>query len=121
LTIHRIARNQGIYADIQPLAASATFQPMKSYTDKLAAVTSACVVANPDIARRTSLPGGQPRIRLTDAKWMLMEVSLDKNLERDLVALSYWWNLDHDALDFQSNECVGFLYDRMTQSRLFRG
>jgi hypothetical protein len=90
---------------------------MTTYLDKLAAIINACVAANPDIARSA---GERPRIRLTDAQWLLMEVPSDKHLERDLLALSCWWNLAHDALDLQSNECVGFIYDRMTRDRFSR-
>ena len=89
---------------------------MISYRQKMEAVTAACIQANPDILKRSAVNSGNAAdvaslIRLMDANWMLMRDFSDRRCEANIQDLSFWWNLQNDALSSQSDECVGFLYD----------
>jgi hypothetical protein len=90
--------------------------PLISYRQKVEAVTAACIQANPDILKRSAANSSDVAdvaglIRLMDAKWMLMRDFSDRRCEANIQELSFWWNLQNDALSSQSDECIGFLYD----------
>lgn len=53
------------------------------------------------------------RIRLIDVNLLLMKDFSDRRCNANMEALSFWWNLQNDALASQSDECVGFLYDAL--------
>jgi hypothetical protein len=93
-----------------------------SYHDKLKAVTSACLQANPDLAKR--IEGQSPPnanasdlIRAVDIKLLLMMDISDRRCMSNIAALSCWWNPKKDALSCQSDECIGFLYDAISDLR----
>ena len=89
---------------------------MITYREKLEAVSAACVRANPDLLKRLGSHSGgvadmSDRIRLIDVKWLLMQDFSDRRCEANIEGLSFWWNLQNDALTSQSDECIGFVHD----------
>lgn len=92
-----------------------------NYDEKLQSITAVCARANPDFAKRTG-PGAS--IHTLAAQTRLADVSLALLLDcswrrSDAVAeaLQFWWNLGDDSLARQSDECVGFLFDRLREVR----
>jgi hypothetical protein len=85
-----------------------------TYREKLKSVAAACVRTNSDILKRQPTDEDLcDRIRLADIKWLLMRDLSKRRCEASLESLSFWWNLEKDALAFQSDECVGFIYDAL--------
>lgn len=90
---------------------------MKSVFDKLEAIVIACVTANPDIEKRyrlrVNLAEKADQIRRTDVAAALLLDRSKARRERNLEALDFWWNFTRDKLSSQSEECIGFTYDRL--------
>ncbi len=96
--------------------------PLISYHDKLQALTSACLQANPDLVKRIEThldcnANVSELIRAVDVKLLLMKDFSDRRCASNIQALSCWWNLKNDALSSQSDECIGFLYDTLSYLR----
>ncbi len=95
---------------------------MVFYHDKLKAVASACLHVNPDLVKRieTQLDcnvSASDLIRAVDVKLLFMNGVSDRRCTSNLATLFCWWNLKNDALSAQSDECIGFLYDALSELR----
>lgn len=96
--------------------------PLISYRDKLKALTAACLQTNPDLVKRIERhldcnANVSDLIRAVDVKLLLMKDFSDRRCMSNIEALSCWWNPKNDALSFQSDECIGFLYDTLSYLR----
>lgn len=95
---------------------------MVSYHDKLKAVASACLHVNPELVKRIETrshcnKSASDLIRAVDVKLLFMKDVSDRRCMSNIAALSCWWNLKSDALSAQSDECIGFLYDALSDLR----
>ncbi len=103
-------------------ACSIRIKPLASYHDKLKAVASACLHANPELVKRMETrlhcnASASDLIRAVDVKLLFMKDVSDRRCMSNIAALSCWWNLRNDALSAQSDECIGFLYDALSDLR----
>lgn len=96
---------------------------MKTYREKLEAVSTACAKANPYLLRGRekdsfTLLDLSDHICLVNVKRLMMTDFSDRRCQANIEALTFWWNIKNDALSSQSDECVGFIYDTLWYLRL---
>ena len=88
---------------------------------KVRLILSACVSTNPDLMRRfeedSTLILKAEQIRRSDVVAALLLDRSARRWERNLADLDHWWDLRHDDLASQSDECIGFTYDRLRSSQ----
>jgi hypothetical protein len=81
------------------------------------AIVSACGAANPDLAKRfesdATLVQQASQIRRSDIVAALLLDRSRNRCERNLADFDHWWNLRSDQLSSQSDECIGFAYQRL--------
>jgi hypothetical protein len=85
-----------------------------AYEDKLDAIVAICAAANPDIRQRAH----PTKIRCADVALALITDAHTRRSNKTIADLAHWWNLSSDCLSAQSDECVGFLFDRLRELRL---
>jgi hypothetical protein len=84
---------------------------------KFRAIVSACRDANPDVAKRfepdATLVQQAAQIRRSDIVAALLLDRSSSRCARNLADFDHWWNLRSDQLSSQSDECIGFAYQRL--------
>jgi hypothetical protein len=90
---------------------------MKSNLNKMQAIVRACVASNPEISKRHGPESDvfeiAAQIRRADIAAAFLIDQSQARSERNLADLDFWWNFTRDELSSQSDECVGFAYDRL--------
>ena len=88
---------------------------------RLGAIVTACREANPDLdnrhSKKASVLEKAAHIRRADVAAALLLDWLGARREASLMDLDLWWNFNRDQLSSQSDECIGFVVDRLKNRR----
>jgi hypothetical protein len=94
-----------------------------SYEEKLTTIVRICAGSNPDLSKRAGRGAIAfeiaARVRLADVMLTVLQDSSKRRSEEVAQSLTFWWNLRQDSLVQQSDECVGFLFDRLREISFF--
>lgn len=85
------------------------------------AIAKACVDANPDLVERIGRDADVAvQAALIGRADVVLAFTLDPSARRFIANVSeidHWWNLQRDQLSAQSDECIGFIDDRLGRFR----
>ena len=85
----------------------------RTIKEKLTVIVDICATANPDICHRAD----PCAIRRANIVLALIMDTHTRRSEQVITDLGFWWNMSRDFLTSQSDECVGFVFERMREMK----